>query len=643
MMLFKLSLRNAQRQSRDYLVYFITLVMSSALMYSFNSLVFSEEVLFLAANIASLPAVIIFASIVVIFIIGWLVSYTTRFMLLRRSRELGTYLLIGLENKQTARLFFLENLTVGIFALIAGILSGCFLFQAMRAVILTLFGTPYTLALSLSIRAVLLTVIYYALIYLFAQFKNRKRIHSMKIYDLIYYEKYNEDIVIQTDKKRRRIFTVSIVLGAAGTLMLLTGNPLFGLIGACCIIAFLYGFFLSFASGVPAFFEKRPARKYRGQTLLIFRTLTAKLATIGALMATISLLLTAVIISEGCGQCIHALFRERAKQDCCFDLFISSRGKARDQTFPDYVGENIPVKSSLLYHIYLNDNAQILDYISERTEYYQCFEKDTLMKFSDYATLREMMGYPAVTLPQNACLIHCIPFLSDILQDYDEPITVGDTALTPDGVYTELLSQTWDSGNGHQYILVVPDEVLTDCPSSHEIYAAMTSEPVSEAQFQALSEILPDTANAVSLRAKSIEEAGAASGIVLFVFPLYYLALILTMTAAAILTIQQLAETDRYRRQFSLLGKLGMRRAEMIKVLRGQFVLYYAMPALPPILIGTSFIYYMGNMAEPGTLAGASSPLMIVLGTLALFFFIYAIYIVLAYTSLKRNVLPERT
>ena len=209
MMLFKLSLRNAQRQSRDYLVYFITLVMSSALMYSFNSLVFSEEVLFLAANIASLPAVIIFASIVVIFIIGWLVSYTTRFMLLRRSRELGTYLLIGLENKQTARLFFLENLTVGIFALIAGILSGCFLFQAMRAVILTLFGTPYTFALSLSIRAVLLTVIYYALIYLFAQFKNRKRIHSMKIYDLIYYEKYNEDIVIQTDKKRRRIFTVS--------------------------------------------------------------------------------------------------------------------------------------------------------------------------------------------------------------------------------------------------------------------------------------------------------------------------------------------------------------------------------------------------------------------------------------------------
>ena len=34
-------------------------------------------------------------------------------MLLRRGRELGLYLLIGLENRQLARLFFLENLAVG--------------------------------------------------------------------------------------------------------------------------------------------------------------------------------------------------------------------------------------------------------------------------------------------------------------------------------------------------------------------------------------------------------------------------------------------------------------------------------------------------------------------------------------------------
>lgn len=39
-------------------------------------------------------------------------------------------------------------------------------------------------------------------------------------------------------------------------------------------------------------------------------------------------------------------------------------------------------------------------------------------------------------------------------------------------------------------------------------------------------------------------------------------------------------------------------------------------------------------------MVGASSPGVIVLSALAVFFLVYAVYIVLAYTSLKRNVLP---
>ena len=41
-------------------------------------------------------------------------------------------------------------------------------------------------------------------------------------------------------------------------------------------------------------------------------------------------------------------------------------------------------------------------------------------------------------------------------------------------------------------------------------------------------------------------------------------------------------------------------------------------------------------------MVGASSPGAIVAISLGIFFLLYAVYIVLAYTSLKRNVLPER-
>ena len=110
MTLSKLSLRNAKRQAQDYLVYFATVVMAAALLYSFNALVFSREISTLSQSMAMLPMMIVLASIVVVCVFGWLVAYATGFMLQRRSRELGTYILIGLENKQVARLFFLENL-----------------------------------------------------------------------------------------------------------------------------------------------------------------------------------------------------------------------------------------------------------------------------------------------------------------------------------------------------------------------------------------------------------------------------------------------------------------------------------------------------------------------------------------------------
>ena len=258
MTLYKLSFRNARRQAKDYLVYFVTIIVSSALLYAFNALVFSEEIRNLSGMMKNLPIFIVLASIAAVFIIGWLVRYTTSFMLLRRSRELGTYILSGLEPAQVSRLFFLENLVVGGLAFLPGLLLGSFVFQALRAVILALFQMSYTFSFSFLPKAAGLTLLYFLLIYLSAQLRGNKRIRSMKIYDLIYFERQNEKAFIQTGRMRRRIFAISIPLGIVGTILMTLGELASGLLGAACIILFLFGFFISFSSGVPAWFEKLP-------------------------------------------------------------------------------------------------------------------------------------------------------------------------------------------------------------------------------------------------------------------------------------------------------------------------------------------------------------------------------------------------
>ena len=652
MTLSELSLRNAKRQARDYLVYFVTVVMAAALLYSFNGLVFSQEIITLSKGISVLPLMIVLASVVVVCVFGWLVAYATRFMLLRRGRELGLYLLIGLENRQLARLFFLENLAVGGCALVLGTALGGLLYQAFRAIVLALFGQPYAFSFGFSLPALGLTVLYFALIYLFALRRSRKYIRRANIHDLIYVDRANEGMVIQTGNVRRWMFSFSIVLGVAGTCLLMAGGAILGVTGAGCVIVFLFGFFLSFASGVPAFFDRRPARKYRGQSLLVFRTLTAKLATMGVLMATISMIFTATLISEGAGLVFRGLFAGRAAENACFDLYIGAAGDGPvSQDYFDFIQDNISVERELHYCVYQAEDSRVMDYVERMGEdYHRYFDRDPVLRYSDYAALRAIAGYPPVELKPGEYLIHCRAYLEKHLTGYTQPISLGGTNLIPGGVHTEHLLQNYDTGNGARYILVVPDEAAEGLPVFHHAYAAKTAQPVTEAQFDVLCDInyrlgeqnlLEPSYD--EIHTKASEKAEEAAQTVLVVFPLFYLALALTMTAATILTIQQLSETERYRRQFQLLKKLGMDRREMARALRNQFAIYYTMPAVPPLLIGVPFILNLASLTEPGIMVGMNSPLVIVAISLGIFFLIYAIYILLAYTGLKRNVLPQST
>ena len=225
---------------------------------------------------------------------------------------------------------------------------------------------------------------------------------------------------------------------------------------------------------------------------------------------------------------------------------------------------------------------------------------------------------------------------------------MGSITLSPGGVYTEHFSQSYGMANGRGYILVVPDEAVDGLAVHHLAYAAKTAQPVLAEQYDALTDIAAEEYNRREnplgydfVSTKANEDAQVAVQTALLVFPLFYLALALTMTAATILTIQQLSETERYRRQFQLLQKLGMGRREMARALGRQFAIYYTMPAVPPVLIAAPFIFHLARTPEPGVMVGINSPSSIVAISLGIFFLIYAIYILLAYISLKRNVLPQ--
>ena len=103
-MLGKLSIRNAKRQAKDYVIYFITVIISVALMFSFNSIAVSKDIIELSTYMEHFSKAITGVSIIIIFVMAWLINYTMKFMLEKRSKEFGTYQILGIEKKDLPKL-----------------------------------------------------------------------------------------------------------------------------------------------------------------------------------------------------------------------------------------------------------------------------------------------------------------------------------------------------------------------------------------------------------------------------------------------------------------------------------------------------------------------------------------------------------
>ena len=148
MSLFKLAFRNIKKSIKDYSIYFITLVIAISIFYLFNSL--DSQTAMLALNestkkmVQALVNVISSLSIFVAIVLGFLIVYANNFIIKRRKKEIGIYLMLGMSNVKVSMILVLETILVGIISLITGILIGIGLSQLVSVFVAKLFEADMT-------------------------------------------------------------------------------------------------------------------------------------------------------------------------------------------------------------------------------------------------------------------------------------------------------------------------------------------------------------------------------------------------------------------------------------------------------------------------------------------------------------------
>ena len=190
-MLLKVAVRNVRRSARDFAIYFLTIVFGVAVFYAFNS-IGSQRVLFdLEASSATWFETIdqfmgIF-SLVVALVLGFLVVYANRFLVRRRKREFGTYLLLGMSAGSVSFIVLCETALVGAVSLAVGLAAGVALSQALSFATAGLFGfmmSDYQFVFSADAAAD--TAACFALIFLAVAAVNLFAVNRFKLIDLLY-------------------------------------------------------------------------------------------------------------------------------------------------------------------------------------------------------------------------------------------------------------------------------------------------------------------------------------------------------------------------------------------------------------------------------------------------------------------------
>ena len=673
-MLGKLSVRNAKRQAKDYIIYFITVIISVALMFSFNSIAVSEDISELSTYMKDFGKAILGISVIIIFVMAWLINYTMKFMLEKRSKEFGTYQILGIEKKDISNMFTLENILIGSLAFVLGVGAGLFLNQFLTSIIMNLFNQPYQIQIVFDIKAVGLTALYFFGIFVLVLLNCRRKIKKTKVYNLLYADKKNENNVIKKSKGNIIVFITSLVLlllayfindREFSNMSNMTGRNIF--IALVMLIIGIYLFYISISSFIVKRYLQNKSRKYKKSNMFLYRNLTSKINTMSITMGTIALMFTFILVGGNVALLMNNMLNNEIEMGYPFEITMSSLDKDFS-IYKDYINKNAKVKEMYEYDLYDVHNTNIrraLDGSAFESRYY--YDTDSVMFLKDYNKLRQMLGYEQVSLGENEAIIHSMKTAEEKFEKYIEKnnsIEICNKKLTIKQVNGESISQI--SFNGYTYCIVVPDymeqlllneqiETRKDGDLIYNHKLAVTTEEITTQDFaRGLEELIPREEFTITSEyggeryEQSIERglayfhtkgerlSEAKSFYAIISFLAFYVALIFVMATATLLAIQQLSDSEKYKYRYELLKKLGMDELEINRTIFKQLFFYFAIPMLLPFILSIPIIL---SISKIFTIAVTIEEIIRNIGIIyGMFILVYGIYFIATDVQFTRNI-----
>ena len=605
----KLAFRNIRRSWRDYIIYFVTLTLTAALMYSFLALGFSPDILAMTENMSMLTTGILILSVLIAFMSSFVIGYAIRFMLGQRKKEFAAYELMGMEVKTVRNLFLVENGIIGGVAFLLGTLAGTGLSGLLNQVVQNIFEIPHTYRVLFSFRAWGMTLFFFILMYGFGMFRAAKVIRRQKVIDLLYDNQKNEEIRFQSLHRSVLTGLLSVAAMVAGVILLekvlhiQTNEALLYCGGACLLILVgVYELHRKIPVLLYQFAKRNPHRKYREENLFFLGQIGRRIQSSGRTMAVVAILLTISLATMFVGLTMGAGYKANMEAYYPYDAGVAIDAPLTKNSMDSvlsFVEERCKVEDSVTYYLYAIPDEAI-----------------EALSLSDYNHLREILGLSPVSINNNEFFVHCDTwnYMDDIRQRLEQQpeITLNGQTLTvaKTPILTEPMEQYQMAGtNG--YVLVLPDEAVSQL-SGEKIRLVMKLEDGgypelrSELrQFLNSGKWLPDIQSGQELpervtmgvTAKAWGVANSLTGFTTISFCGLYMSIIFIILSCSVLAFEQLSAIDKNQKNYAVIDRLGVSAQKQASLVRKELSTVFLIPLFFPIVlnillvVGTQFIF----------------------------------------------------
>lgn len=662
-MYFNLAIKNVKKSFKDYAVYFFTLIVGVSIFYMFNSIESQTLMLELTNTkhemLETMSQVLSIISVFVAFILAFLIIYASGFLMKRRKKEFGIYMLLGMKKRKISRIILAETLLVGIISLIVGLVIGIGLSQLMSVVVANMFEANMTnFAFTFSTSALLKTCIYFAIIYILIMIFNVISVNRCKLIDLINSKKKSEKVKLKNITLCVIIFLIAVaMLGYAYYNVTINRDNLvkesqvlmqiiLGIVSTFLIFWSLSGMLLKIVMTMKKTY-------YKGINAFITKQLSSKINTTVISTTIICLMLFVTICIFSTAMSLNDAMNDKIAELPNVDIEISKNKDGKGCSIQDeFKQNNIDMekyfKEIHSLDIYITNQVTQKDVLGETIP--EVLEEnpsmklaldgeEQLIKISEYNEIAKLLGKETFKLEDNQYII-----ISD--QEYmsrirskalkNKPIlNINGKQYIPKYEETKNVNLEIDSDMKNTGIIIVPDNAVSeDMKVINKVFANYNTSDKKE-KLEVEKEVkkeIEDFGHTYSITRQELADSSIGFG-AMVVFLGLYLGIVFLISSGAIIALKELSESNDNKERYDVLRKIGCSEKLINRALFKQVGLFFLFPLVLAIIHSIPGISVASYMIENMGKGNMLTSIIITAGFIVL---IYGGYFLISYFSSKR-------